>query len=93
VRLTPNRRAQALAELLVKLGESPDGLRTRDLPGTPSFYGHRTLSLRQINGLLRESGRCDMRWRGGGMYTWIEWRLHQTGGALDGWMPVPVRHG
>lgn len=72
---TPAIRYQATAELLSILEQTPLGLTTSELSGTPRFHGHRTLSNRQIIRLLRESGKVVESTVGHGMRTASLWRI------------------
>ena len=79
MRLNNRLRQYATEELLTILGSRPaEWVPTKELIGTPHFHGTRTLSARQVTGLLRASGMTEERAYTYGPYTQIVWRTKTT---------------
>lgn len=74
-RLTAEHKDVATKELLEILKAHPDGISTRDLSGTPSFHGKRTLTNRQIIRLLKAGGQAKATWGGLGNRMYYVWKL------------------
>jgi hypothetical protein len=76
MRLTKEQEQRATDELIGLLTTAgANGLATREMVGTKSFHGARTLTHKQIARLLRKTGRTSERVGGQGSRTFTIWRL------------------
>jgi hypothetical protein len=68
-------KQEAIEELLAKLADHPEGLRTSEMIGTKKFHGMHTLTNRHVIALLRESGKVREFVGGSGNHTYSYWKL------------------
>jgi hypothetical protein len=82
MRLTKAQEVRATYELLGILTTNHQGggrgLRTSEMQGTRAFHGSNTLTLRQIDRLLRKTRKAVSTLCGSGRYTYNEWSLTQV---------------
>lgn len=77
MRLNKATAKVATAELLEMLKQTPAGMTTTELIGTPKFHGSRTLTPRQITRLLRVCEQVTGEPVGSGYMTPILWQVKQ----------------
>lgn len=75
MRLNKELRQKAQEELVQMLRAAPRGLPTRELLDIPGFHGVRTLTPRQIRGILKATKGVKQSWEGTGYLASAWWQL------------------